>query len=269
MDETDVVHGIEFLGKIVSTTVDNFEHLKQVGLVTLDVLLENDSPLSHHLKKCEIEIKPNTHELFYKGERFYIPSYGKDCEWCVYGDEQCRYSDQRYKNMYCPYRKAILSLSTKLYCDNAEIEMFLAASKSEMLEYSTVKNYPEIFVTIEKFISEWFNSTLKIGAEWAKIKQYSYIITVPVKYNNISYRKNYISSNDGADANDVLWRYQKFCNEVYAYAEQVPTCFWDNVWLISICLDLICSPGEISNFIYAGIKHDVVIPYDRLTIDLI
>ena len=38
LDEIDVAHGIEFLGKIVSTTVDDFKSLRQIGLATLDVL---------------------------------------------------------------------------------------------------------------------------------------------------------------------------------------------------------------------------------------
>ena len=266
LDGVDVVHCVEFLGKIVSTTVDDFKHLKQVGLVTLDALLENDSPLSRHLKKYEIEIKPSTHEMFYRGKRFYIPSYNEDCEWCAYGNNLCRYSQQ--KDTHCSYLKAISPLATKLYEDNSEIEMFLIASEEEMLKYSTVRDYPEIFLTIENFTEEWLKIHLDIGNEWADSKQ-SYIVTVPVKYDDISYRNDYISNNDGNDANDVFWKYEKFCIKTYDYLEQVPKCFWDNIWLINICLDLIHSLGTTSEMICAGIKHDVVIPYDRLKIDLI
>lgn len=70
LDEIDVAHGIEFLGKIVSTTVDDFKSLRQIGLATLDVLLENDTPISQHLKKYQIEIKPSTQELFLKENGF-------------------------------------------------------------------------------------------------------------------------------------------------------------------------------------------------------
>lgn len=264
LDEIDVVQNLEFLGKIVSTTVDDFKFLKQEGLVTLDVLLENDSPISQHLKKYEIEIKPSTHEMFYKGERLYIPFYNKDCEWCAYGYNQCKLS----KN-FCPYRNAISRLAIKLYTDNSEIEMFLMKSKEAMLEYSTVRNYPEIFFTIEDFVEEWSKTHLNIGNEWADIKQHSYIVTVPVRYNDLSYKNDYIDNNDGNDADNIFEEYKGFLSKTYDYLEQVPKCFWDNIWLINICLSLICPLEEAVKSICAGIKHDVVIPYDRLKIDLI
>ena len=50
LDKVDVSNDIEFIGKIVSTTVYDFKHLKTVGLTTLDCLLENDSPIRRHLK---------------------------------------------------------------------------------------------------------------------------------------------------------------------------------------------------------------------------
>lgn len=269
LDEKDVAHDIEFLGKIVSTTVDNFECLKQIGLVPLDVLLENNTPISQHLKKYQIEVNPSIHKLLYKGKSFYIPAYEEDCKWCAHGDKQCRYSGQRYKNMYCSYLEAISSLAVKLYHDNSEIEIFLIASEEKMLGYSTVKDYPEIFVTIKDFIKEWFGEDLDIGDEWSKVKQNSYITTVRVKYSDTSYRSNYIDGDDGGDANDTFWRYEKFCRKTYDYAEQLPVCFWDNVWLIRTYLELIRSFGETSGKICAGIKHDTIIPYDNLKIDLI
>lgn len=269
LDEIDIAHDIEILGKIVSTTVDSFECLKQLGLVPLDVLLERDTPISRHLKNYQIEVKPSTHELFYKGKRLYIPSYEENCKWCAYGEMQCKYNGIKYKDLYCPYLKAISPLAVKMYKDNFEIEMFLIAPEKEMLGYSTVNAYPEIFLSIINFIKEWFNDDSDIGSEWSKIKQSSYIITVCVKYNDISYRSNYIDGNNGGDANDMLWRYEKFCHKSYDYAEQAPVCFWDNIWLINTCLNLIHSLGETSDTIYAGIKHDVIVPYGSLKIELI
>lgn len=269
LDEIDVAHGIEFLGKIVSTTVDDFKSLRQIGLATLDVLLENDTPISQHLKKYQIEIKPSTQELFFKRKRLYIPDYGENCKWCAYGDKQCKYSGMQYKNLYCSYLAAISPLATKLYKDRSEIEMFLIAPEEEMLKYSTVKDYPEIFETIENFTEEWFGNRVSIGSEWSKRKQHTYIATVCVKYDNMSYRSDYIDGNDGADASDVLWRYEELCRETYDCIDQVPNCFWDNILLINICLNLIRSFGEPNKSIYAGIKHDVIVPYDDLKIDLI
>lgn len=147
--------------------------------------------------------------------------------------------------------------------------MFLIASENEMIGYSTVRYYPEIFVTIEKFVNDWFEDYLNIGYDWTEIKQYSYIITIPVKYNDMSYRNGYISGKDGYDANDILELYAKFCDRNYDYAEQVPKCFWDNIWLINHCLYLISSGDKSILNICAGIKHNVVIPYDKLKINII
>lgn len=269
LDEIDIAHGIEFLGKIVSTTVDDFNCIKQLGLAPLDVLLENDTPISQHLKKYQIEVRPSTHELLYKGKPLYIPFYGEDCKWCAYGDMQCRYSGQKYKDLYCSYIKAISSLAVKIYSDNSEIEMFLMASEEGMLNYSTVRDFPEIYVTIEAFMKEWFGKDLDIGREWAKAKQNSYIVTVRVKYNDFSYLNGYIDGDDGGDANNIFWRYEEFCRKTYDYTEQIPKCFWDNVWIINTYLKLIRSFGETSENICAGIKHDIIIPYDSLKIDLI
>lgn len=269
LDAVDVAHSVEFLGKIVSTTVDDFEHLRRNGLVTVDVLLETDSPMSQHLKRYQIEIKPSTHELIYKGKRFYIPSYNENCQWCAYGDKQCRYAKQKYKNMYCSYLKAVSSLAVKLYEDNSEIEMFLTATEDEMLDYSTVKKYPEIFWTIEDFVNEWFRENLTIGAEWAKLKQHTYIVTLLIKYDELSYCNGYTCGNDGTDASEIFWRYEEFCTKTYDCTEQVPKCFWDNVWLLDVCLNSICPFNGAVKCICAGIKHDVKIPFNKLKIELV
>ena len=156
LDEVEVSDDVEFVGKIVSTTTDNFSYIKKSGLVPIDVLLESESPISCHLDKYQLKIMPSEHKLFYKGKQFNIPVYGEECEWCAYGEDRCRFEDKRYKDMYCPYLKAILPLALKLYRDRSEIEMFLLASTEEMLGYSTVKYYPEIFVTIDDLVKNLF-----------------------------------------------------------------------------------------------------------------
>lgn len=269
LDEVEVSDDVEFVGKIVSTTTDNFSYIKKSGLVPIDVLLESESPISNHLNKYQLKIMPSEHKLFYKGKQFHIPAYGEECEWCAYGEDRCRFEDKRYKDMYCPYLKAILPLALKLYRDRSEIELFLLASTEEMLGYSTVKYYPEIFVTIDDLVKNLFKKKLNIGSEWAEQKQHSYIVTVDVKYNDMSYRNNYISGTDGGDATDIYLAYEQFCFKTYDYAEEMPKCFWDNVWLIRTCLNRLCSSDGIYNEICAGIKHNVKIPYDKLKIDLV
>lgn len=265
LDALDVANNIEFVGKIVSTTTDNFDYLKQVGLVPVDFLLENDSPISQHLRKYGLEIKPSEHKLIYNEKIFYIPSDVTDCKCCAYGYTKCRFED---KELFCTFLRAIYMLGIKLY-NNAEIEMFLIASKDEMLRYSTVKEYPEILYTIDSLMKNFFKKELGIGREWAKQKQTSYIVTINVKYNDMSYRSGYIDFKCCSDAVDTYYKYKKYCINAYSYTEQVPKCFWDNVWLIQTCLNTICSHGKISGKICAGVKNNVKFPYDKLKIELI
>ena len=269
LDEIDVSNDIEFIGKIVSTTIDDCNYIKKVGLVPLDVLLENDSPIKKHLKKYQIEIRPSEHRMIYRGKCFYIPLDGENCEKCVFGEDQCIFSNRLYKNSHCDYLKAIRPLSIKLYKYKSEIEMFLFGSTDAIIEYSNVKFFPEIFDTIESFIRSFLKKDLNIAADWTRQKQYSYIITLSVKYNDISEVISHFSGTDKRKSESIFLKYQRFCCKVYNDIEQVPKCFWDNIWLIKTCLNIIFSINGSNEEIYAAIKHDVKIPYDKLKIDKI
>ena len=85
---------------------------------------------------------------------------------------------------------------------------------------------------------------------------------------DMSYRNGYISGTDGWDAINIYSDYEKYCNNVYDLTEEVPKCFWDNIWLIQTCLSVICSFGS-SGQICAGIHHNVTFPYEELDIELI
>lgn len=268
LDEVDAARDLELCGKLVSTTTDDFECLREMGLVTLDRLLENDTPISRHLKKYQIEIRPDRHELVYMGQSCYIP-YDEDCKWCSYGDEQCRYAGERYKDLYCAYLKAISPLAVKLYKDCCEIEVFLTAPRAEMLGYSTVRRFPEIFCTVEGFINDQFGERLSIGSDWERLKQHTYIATIRLRYDDLTYKNRYTCGRDGADATDMFLRYEGFCRGEYDCAEEVPARFWDNVWLINVCLDLIRRSGEASSEVCAGVKRGVAFPFDEMHIELV
>ena len=271
LDEVDVFEDLMLVGKIVSTTTDDFKFLKQEGILPIDILLEHhSSPLYQHLKNYQIEIIPSKHQFIYKGKSYYIPSYNQKCEWCIYGDKECKYEkEEKYLNCY--YREAIHILSTKIYSDNLGTEMFLYSPKEEMLSYSMVKNYPEIFYTIERFVSSFFKYGLNLGSSWASSKQNTYIISFPVKYNNLYYQNGYIDScsRNVFEVQDVFDTYKQFCGQDYYNPKQVPKCFWDNVWLISTCINIISFNGTHSDYICAGLKHDHTIPYSDLDIEIV
>lgn len=268
LDTFDIGDNIVFYGKIISTTIDDFEHIKNYGLLTIDKLLENDSPISRHLKKYDVEIKPSEHVFHYKSKKYYIPSYGEECKWCAYG-ETCKYQNYRYKDMFCHYRESIIPLSSKLYSDNAEIEVFLYGTCKSMINYSTVKKYPEILYTIEEFIKEFIYDDLSICSDWNAEKQHSCIITVPIAYKDVTYRSDYISSNDVEDANDLVSQYSLYLNDEYECIKTTPKCFFENIWMISLCLGILCGMLGDDTLICAGIKHDVNISYNDISINLI
>lgn len=268
LDSVNYTNNLVFLGKIVSTTIDNLNCIKKHGLVPVDFLLENDSPLSSFLKKYHITITPSKHEFTYKNHHFYIPSYNEDCKQCIFGDVECRYSSFNYKDLACEYYKAVQSLSTRLYSHKSQIEMFLYASNHDMLTYSTVNRFPEILINIENLILKGFGTPLNLGNEWKEQKQCSYIVTLPINYTDMSYREGYISGSDG-DAFSLLSQYGDYCEKTYYYPEEVPTCFWDNIWLLNTCLNRICYPDMSVGYMCAGMKHNVFIPYDKLDIEIV
>lgn len=268
LDSVNYTNDLVFLGKIVSTTIDNCNCIKKLGLVPIDFLLENDSPLRRFLIKHHIIIAPSKHEYTYKNNHFYIPSYNENCKQCIFGDEECRYSNYNYKDFVCEYYYAVQSLSTRLYSHRSDIEMFLYASSHDMLTYSTVNRFPEIFLNIEKLILEGFGTSLNLGNEWKEQKQYSYIVTLPINYSDMSYRDEYISGSD-ADAFSLLSQYVDYCEKSYYDPEEVPSCFWDNIWLLNTCLKRICYPDKSSGYMCAGMKHNVLIPYNKLDIEKI
>ena len=85
----------------------------------------------------------------------------------------------------------------------------------------------------------------------------------------MTYKNRYTCGRDGADATDMFLRYEGFCRGEYDCAEEVPARFWDNVWLINVCLDLIRRSGEASSEVCAGVKRGVAFPFDEMHIELV
>ena len=265
LDNYDPSHDIEFLGKIISTTIDNMEHLQKNGLIPIDVLLENDSPLRKHLKEFEIEINPSKKEFIYKGTTYYLP-YSYD-DLCEYNQRTKMFDD---KELY-HYWDSFCVLSSKLFSDKSEIEMFVYASEREMMNYSTVSRYPEILCTINQIFQDYFqdNGNIQLGIEdaWIQKVQEVYIISVNVNLSDITFLSRYIKPPD-QDAWSIYNHYSQYCENDYWTVEQIPACFWYNTWLINTCLSLI-TPTISTSAIYAGIKHQKQLPFSSLQIESI
>ncbi|MCR5653709.1 MAG: hypothetical protein K6F88_07910 [Ruminococcus sp.] len=192
----------------------------------------------------------------------YTPTGMDVCSPCSYGKDVC---DFKYKNA-CNVYKALHPLGVKLYHDNSEIELFLSASYKNMMEYSTVKDYPEIFETIDVLCRDLKIKDISTGYDWNESKNKTAIITVQVRYEDLSYKNGCIISGD-ADAEKELERYRCFLKEDYYDSNFVPNTVWNNIWLIKYCLEIITDNEDYWPEICAGIKRNIDIPYDNIRID--
>lgn len=266
LDKEYLPNEFKIVGKIVSTSIDENECLKSRGLLPIDILLSSETPISKYLKEKGIVINTSRKEFILNGNIFNIPSNIEECDWCSLGKKECEYENIKYKNMFCPYLEAVQGLTTKLFLDNSEIEMFLYGSRKTMLEYSQVRYYPEILFTINSFCSDYFNINLELPNGWKKLNPRTYIFTITVNYKDLSFKSDFI--NDGVDASDLIWELRDCCNEYYEIPEFAPACFWDNVWFIKTCIKvLICENYDNREEICAGIKHNIHIEADNISLE--
>lgn len=106
----------------LTSVIDDGESIKKNGLLRLDELLEYASPLSNFLKNEGIVISPMYHTIVVDGKV---------------------YSIDNNENIFGV-------LSSKLYDDLGEIEMFVCASDEEMIGYSWIQQGPEILYTLDR-----------------------------------------------------------------------------------------------------------------------
>lgn len=263
LDELDVSHNVELFGKIVSTTTDDNKSLQQYGVRNLDDLLEQDTPISRHLLNYGIRVNVKRQELFIGKRRFELLKRGEKCRECIFGKDKCMFE---HRESFCPYIKDISLLCNKLYADNSEIEMFLIASENEMLEYSTVKNFPEIFDTIEQLAEKLTKKHFSICQDWMNQKNSSFFMSFKVLYDDLSYKTDYLCGGN-LDSEIEIDKYKKFIRNDYFDSNMVPKCVWDNIWVIKKCIYILLESDGYTPTIYAGIKHGINIPYDNLTIE--
>lgn len=161
--------------KHVMTTDDNFESLRRYGLITLDKVMKLNTPLHEFLQVHGIEVDVENRIINYKSKKAYLYEVDEECTICFYG-EGCKYliylngekTNLTYRNMACDYREGISNLRTKLYSDKSEIEVHLAGEEEDVKDYSVVKYYPEILLTIEELIWKLFGENPHLTDDWRK-----------------------------------------------------------------------------------------------------
>lgn len=228
--------------KHITTAFDDGESIKKRGLLPLNILIEGDSSIYTFLKENGVEVSPSRGILQVDKKKYYIPASSRECTF----DEWDKY---RF-------------LSPRLYHDHGEIEAFISGEEQEMINYSTVSHCPEIISTINTTIKNITNTNLQLDKKWVELKPKTYVIDFDVKISNLSYNSR---QNSKKDFPDLFREYSAFFEEDhFDDVEQV----WQNEWIISGCLENSCA-GNIMRLSTVGIKSDVVIPGDKLTITCI
>ena len=149
------------------------------------------------------------------------------------------------------------NLGVKLIHDKGEIEAFYYATKTEMINYSTVSKYPEILLTIDQFVKEYFDENTNLGDKWSHLVSDYDIISFYVNINDTTY------INGKLDKYEVS-TYENCCKKEPLYSNSEPQTLYNNVWLLTYGINRI--RDELHGELSLGISNKVIIPYNELDI---
>ena len=213
--------------KHITTAFDNGESFLKYGLTPTVFLLERDTDLRRFLLDNEIEISDGV--LHYKKFRWSLP---KDCS-------------------------GVLGIiSAKLFHDKGEVEVFVSGYEEDLLNYSTVKDYPEILYTIDDAIKELAGVDIDLGRIWKEKKPKTYLLEFDVGINNLSYLNGLLSR----------WESPSAFAELEDYLEVGDSqLLWQNEWVIKECINNGC-PGFKPMEKMAGIKNVFKVTGDMIKI---
>jgi len=172
LDTVDITE-VSLHCKHVTTINDDFKSLKKYGLITLDKVLTYPTPLNKFLLEHNIRVDILNRDIYYENKRIHIVKSDEECENCFYGTECQELVDfmgkpttLSYRNMSCEYRDEINIIRSKLYHDKCEVEVHLLGSEKEVHEYSDVRHYPEILLTIDNLIAKLFDEGIHLQQDW-------------------------------------------------------------------------------------------------------
>lgn len=251
--------------KHVMTIDDEFESLKKYGLMTLDRVLELDTPLHRFLMEHQIVVDVGERIVLYKGNRIPLIDSEQECQECYYGTE-CKYktwldgseNTLSYKNMACDYRESISTFRTKLYVHKSEIEVHLSGTKEEIQNYSEVKYYPEIIVTLEQMIYSLFKENPHLKEDWKKNQLGKYYCldfdASIMDFEGIATRPYFEDYEDFFEFNE---------KPMYDLYDASPN-FYGNIYIIKQAMKILL--GEKPN-IYGQLLPHVNVPFDSIDIE--
>jgi hypothetical protein len=252
--------------KHITTVNDNFESLKKYGLLTLDKALTYPTPLNRFLLEHDIKLDIANRDIYYKDRRIHIVESDEECKSCFYGSECKELLDimgkpttLSYRNMSCDYRDEINIIRSKLYHDKCEIEVHLMGSFKDVHEYSNVRHYPEILVTIENLIFKLFKEGTHLQQDW-QAKQNSKYYCLDFDTNIFDFE--YITKGNKLEHSDYRNCVGFNVEQIYDLSS-ASTNFFGNVFIIQKGLGIL-RHEELTE--YGQILPDTKIKYKDLKI---
>lgn len=148
------------------------------------------------------------------------------------------------------------NLGSTLIYDKGEIEAFYYSKNNKsMIEYSCVKNYPEILCTIDKFLKDNLNVSSNLGKKWSELAKGFDIISFYVNINDTTYISG--KNNELTDFIDLDDRYK---NSINIKNDII----LDSLWLLEFGIE--CWYDKLGGDEYLGIRNDFIVPYKELAI---
>ena len=237
LEETGIKPDIYDVSKIkvrcrhVTAQIDGGESIKQYGLLKLTDMLEQNTPLRRFLEEYGIAVNPSECRLTVGNETIMIPERSN-------GDQ-------------------IGVLSSKLYYDKGETEVFISGEDERIVDYSCVKRCPEILQTLDVIIGG--HNCTRLQEAWEDRKTDLMIVQFDMGFDELIIHCMPNKKNDIGK----YWELKEFLSEEYE-RERIPDCFWQNYWIISNCLDNATTYFDRQE-IYAAVKPSVKIGPERIT----
>lgn len=265
LDMVDI-SDVELHCKHITTSIDRMNSLNKYGFLTLDKALTSETSINKFLNDRGVVFDVKTRRIFYDGKEIILVERDEECQECFYGTE-CQYmkswfSDHEtlgYRDLACPYRKAIKITRSKLFHDKGEIEVHLSGSFSDIHDYSEVKYNPEILNTIERMINKLFENKVRLVNDWRELtgRKY-YCLDFDVNIRDFEYITT-------SPQNDKFWynQFLDFCSKDYYSLDGVNQNFYGNLYLLGVGIQVICCETPVR---YGQIKNEVIIPTHNIDI---
>ena len=238
---------LEIQCRHITTSNDNLNSINAYGMLTLDQVLSQKTPLNSFLSKYGISINASEKRITLKNHSFHINGYKEPCSPCARGKSSESVSALSVP-FYdcCDFHQKMALLNTKLYHDKSEVEVYVAGSDEHMLQnYTSILDGPEILLTIGEIIGT-LSKKIDPGflqLAWSRQKgMRRYILEFSIPLNAIETNTDYKYYNEYYD-NSEWYEYSGFDYTDYEN-NRVPLQFYRNKMLIEFCFNSFFFPDN-------------------------